>query len=81
MTKIKFVEAKLHPEVEGCYYKDRIIVSLTPAVVEHITTQYRELALRESDCYLRQGTYREICDGFKEILREWKSSRAALQVK
>jgi len=81
MAKIEFVKVELRPEVEGCYFKDKIVISLTPAVVEHIATQYKELALRESDCYLRQGTYREICDGFKVILEKWKSSRAAQQIK
>jgi len=78
MAKIEFVKVELRPEVEGCYFKDKIVVSLT---LEHIATQYKELALRESDCYLRQGTYREICDGFKVILEKWKSSRAAQQIK
>jgi len=78
MAKIEFVKVELRPEVEGCYFKDKIVVSLTPAVVEHIATQYKELALRESDCYC---TYREICDGFKVILEKWKSSRAAQRMK
>jgi len=70
MAKIEFIKAELCPEVEGCYFKDRIIVSLTPDVAEHIATQYKELALRENDCYLRQGTYGEVCDGFEEVLEK-----------
>jgi len=74
--EIELVEIKLNnKDREGCYFKDRIVVAVSPDVAEEIAYQYEELALGERSSYLRQGVYRRICDGFREILDVWRDKR------
>ena len=76
VMEIELVKIKLNnKDREGCYFNDKVVVAISPDVAEEIVNQYEELALRERSSYLRQGVYRKICDGFREILDVWRDKR------
>jgi len=72
MEGVKFILSK---EDGGCYSKDKIVMELTPEIVEEIAIAFKELALKEHTNYFVQGKYREICDLFTNAFLEWRCKR------
>jgi len=79
MEDIKVLDVKLSPEELGCYYKDKIIVSVSPFVVEKIYLHYRKLALNETRNYHTQGLYRSIADTMESIFKSWQEKRNTME--
>jgi len=62
-------------ESTGCLYKDKIVIEINPFMANTIANTFRELALKENVSYEKQGVYREICDFFRRVFREWDEKR------
>lgn len=75
MKDIEVLDVKLSPEELGCYYKDKIIISISPFIVEEIYLRYKQLALNESRDYHTQGLFRSITDAMETTLRNWQEKR------
>jgi len=75
MKYIEVLDVKLSPEGVGCYYKDKIIISISPSIVEEIYLRYKQLALSESVNYHAQGKYRSIADAMEVIFKKWQEKR------
>jgi len=75
MKRAEVLDVKLSPEDVGCYYKDKIIISISPFIVEEIYPRYRKLALNETQNYHAQGLYRSIADTMEIIFKKWQEKR------
>jgi len=77
MKRAEVLDVKLSPEELGCYYKDKIIISISPFIVEEIYLRYQKLALNETQNYHAQGLYRSIADTMESIFKSWREKRNA----
>lgn len=66
-------------QMAGCYLNDVIWIPLSPLETERIASHFREKALKETESYLGQGLYRQLCDYFEGIVVEYKKRREEIQ--
>jgi len=71
----KYFKIILNKDKNGAYFKDFILMRLTPNIVEEIYLHFEKKALEENLCYDAQGKYREIRDYFKQAYDEWTAKR------
>jgi len=75
MKDIEVLDIKLSSEYRGCYCDDRIIISISPFIVEEIYLRYQKLALDETRSYHTQGFYRSIADAMETVFSKWQEKR------
>ena len=72
----KVIKIILNDNEVGSYNRDKIIMVLSPSIVEDIYSTYKEKALKENKDYLAQGVNRKIANLFYDAFSDWERERS-----